>query len=253
MAETAKMDITVINPTSLSMVQLKEDAIDILAGEYADEKGVTDDILRAIRTEYATKSRQDQYHQALASGDAMKYLCVHYGYPTIKIDKDEKQVTDDKKEFDLLHAYEHIPGKIGADEKWIDNANDLLNELTYRAMMALGSNEVEKLMKDNPYCKKLKEIDAAIKNGENPLSKTALHRSLETTVQAMLGEDVHISKHDTMLVMLTFVVNQRKDSRAVTTADLKGFLPLLLKVCHRITTNAEGYFVKSKILKKKKG
>lgn len=248
-----KTDVITINPASMTMDMLKQAAIDILAGEYADEKGITDDMVAAIKGEYANKSRQSEYHNALASGDPMKYLCEKYGYGTLSIKKgtNGSHVVDSSKNFDLTHAADEIPGGIGAKPTWNRNAERLCNELVYRAKMALGDDAVEDLMKDNPYNKDLKEIDAAIKNGENPVSQTAVHKSLERLVQSMLGEEYHISVKDTRLLLLTFVSNKKSSNNEVTVGDVKNVLTIILKICHRIMTNKKGYFVSSKLTRKK--
>lgn len=207
-----------------------------------------DDVL----AEYAKISKAACYKAAKESGDPMRFAILEFYYPIIRIketkDSETKAVTRSiivaPKPIDLGDLHKKLEG-IGKNPHWIYMAEQFNFHLSKRAADRMNVT----INTDAFY---MNEIAKQIDLGKNPCSNTQLLKTLNTVVQAMIGEEYHALSHDVNYLVDCYVNDSKKSKTAVTAANHKTLRNYLKKVCYRILTNGKGYDVEQKEIKENK-
>ena len=220
--------------------------------ENVGEKVTIEKDLDDVLAEYAKISKAACYKAAKESGDPMKFAILKFYFPIIRVketkDKDTgailRSIIEADKPIDLGDLHNKLGG-IGVNPHWIYVAEQFNFHLSKRAADRMNV----KINTDAFYMNELaKQIDL----GKNPCSNTQLLKTLNSVVQAMIGEEYHALSHDVNYLVDCYVNDNKKSKTSVTAANHKTLRNYLKKVCYRILTDGQGYDVEQKEVKEKK-
>lgn len=191
---------------------------------------------------YAGISKNNFYNEAVASGDPMRYACVEFFYPVIRV-KETKEKDTNTIVREIAPAYRPVDlrdlhtkkGGIGADTNWIYDAEKLNFYLTIRAAERVGA-------KVNSDAFRMSEVSKARELGKNPVSNTNLLRTLQTIITEMIGGDYKATSHDVNYLVDVYANDSKKSKTAITLANHRTLAGYLKKVCRHIITG-ESYDV----------
>lgn len=205
------------------------------AEKVEDRKKYDDDLDETIGY-YATVSKNATYNAIMESDNPMRYACVEFFYPAIRVketkDKDTlaivRTIEPTSKPIDLgdLHTKK---GGIGADKNWIYDAEKLNFYLSIRAAQRVGATF-------NSDAFRMQEVSKARDLGKNPCSNTNLLRTLQAIVTEMLGEEYKATSHDVNYLIDVYSNDAKKSKTGITAANHRTLRGYLKKVCRHIVT-----------------
>lgn len=242
-----------INITTTNLEEIKAIAIEYL-DKAENEKNLEarkalENDLEEVINYYTATSKAACFEAAKNSGNAMHYAVKEFFFPAIKIKEDKvkdtdvvvRRIEDTQKPIDLGELHKKLGG-IGADKNWLYAAEKLNFYLTKRAADRLGVK-----IKTDAFV--MNEISKKVDLGKNPVSNTALLKTLNTVISAMLGTEYKALSHDVNYLVDVYVNDNKKSKTGVTAANHKTLRNYLKKVCYRILTNGKGYDVQQKEIK----
>lgn len=191
-------------------------------------------------------------------------------YPTIGC-KDTKisdelcpvrEIIPKVRDIDLIDLDKTLGGGACASKDWKSIAQHLNHLIVYASCIQIGADAVK--VRD---CFALREIEAAIKRGEKPLSKANIREEFKKAIRAIIGDTFIEQKiWDTVLpeydiegnpltvgdtaVNYTVRVFSKKGRKALSVAcgNVKQTVQILMDICHRLITGAS-FSVESKDIK----
>lgn len=216
-----------------------------------DKKKIEDDLSEVVNF-YTATSKAECYKNAKASDDAMKFAITTFFFPVIKVkevkDKETgivlRSIVDGERPIDLIDLHKKIGG-IGANKSWLYRAQKLNYHLTIRAAQRVGA-------KVNSDAFIMHEVARELDMGKNPCSNNQLIKTLQTTVDEMLGEGYKVTSHDVHYLVDCYANDNKKSKTSITAANHKTLVGYLKKVCYRILTNGKGYDVVQREIKESK-
>lgn len=128
---------------------------------------------------------------------------------------------------------------IGADKNWLHMVQKMNFHLTARVAKELG---VDPKTFSDSYA--MSEIARGIQLGNDPTSNTKLLGTLQSIVDAMLGDGYKVTSHDVRFLREAYSRKSRK-ALTITVANHSKLTAMLSEVCHHIVTgdayNVDGY------------
>lgn len=226
------------------LAQLRSDAEELVK-EYNDavqngrfeESTKLDTTMTEKINEYTQTVRDMCFDECKNTENPMLTAVTMLTFETIGV-KDKKEgddkipvrsIVEKERTIDLLKLHKHC-GSIGANEDWAHIAQKMNFLLTAQKCVDLGIDP--KAVNDSYSMTQIaKEYDM----GKNPTSKTNLLRTLQTVIDAMLGEEYKATSHDVNFLLSVY---SKKDRKALTVscANHRYFRNYLAEVCHRIVT-----------------
>lgn len=211
-----------------------------------------DDTLTELETQYNTLAHKKLCEEVSKFDNPALEAVKRLNYPAIKLKKSrgkeeqfytmEVNVVD--KLVDLYKLNSYIDGGIGQDATWVDmfaNANMLL---AARTCDEIGADKKTLLgtYKISAYAK---ELGCDIK--DIPTSNTKLKAMIQKLVDALVGGEYVVTSADLMFA----VHASTREGRALNLkqANDKGFRQIMLKLCHRIVTDAKYELTYQKVKK----
>lgn len=202
------------------------------------ETVLVDDLMQAVVGEYTNIARDECFNILVAAEDPMLAAILMLEYPTIRIvdKKDENKIPvrtieDSTKYIDLLKLHKKVNGGIGKDKNWHLMIEKLNLLMTAQKAVDLG---IDPKSVNDSYA--MSDIAKAIDLGANPTSKTKILATVQSVVNAMIGENFKAKSHD---VNFLFSVYSKKSRKALTVscANHKYMRQYMMEICHRVATD----------------
>jgi len=208
---------------------------DIVAKINAEiEKTVT--AYTAIATDVTFDTLAAQEDPMLAAVTMLEYLVISAKDERTKEAKiPVRRIIYKEKQIDLVKLQSHIADGnkskyIGKDANWFHIIEKLNLHLTAQKAVDLGIDPTA--INDSFY---MSDIAHKIDLGKTPLSKTNTLKTLQTVINAMIGEDYKATSHDVNYIM-TVYARKNRAALSVTCANNKRLVGYIAEVCHRIVT-----------------
>ena len=208
---------------------------------HVDEAYKIDGKLNEVINEYTSIARTICFEDCRDSENPMLAAVSAMSFKTIATKDEQKEddkvpvrsVIDREKQIDLYKLHKFVDGGIGADKKWIYQAEKLNFLFTVQRAIDLGvpENRLQEINDSYAMSAIAKEFDM----GKNPVSKTNILKTMQSLVSAMLGDGYKCTSHDVNFILAIYSRKNRK-ALTVSCANHKYFRNYMAEVCHRIVT-----------------
>jgi len=204
-------------------------------GDFNTANKLDAEIEQAVN-EHTAIAREECFDRLKATPDPMLAAVRELSFMTIRA-KDTKVgeekipvriIEDSEKAIDLLKLHKACPGGIGKDEKWAAMIEKLNFLMTAQKAVDLGIDP--KAINDS-YA--MSEIARQIDMGKTPTSKTNLLKTVQSIINAMIGEEYKAVSHDVNFLMSVYSRKNRK-ALTVSCANHKYMRQYMMEICHRI-------------------
>lgn len=204
-------------------------------GDFNTANKLDAEIEQAVN-EHTAIAREECFDRLKATPDPMLAAVRELSFMTIRA-KDTKVgeekipvriIEDSEKAIDLLKLHKACPGGIGKDEKWAAMIEKLNFLMTAQKAVDLGIDP--KAINDS-YA--MSEIARQIDMGKTPTSKTNLLKTVQSIIDAMIGEEYKAVSHDVNFLMSVYSRKNRK-ALTVSCANHKYMRQYMMEICHRI-------------------
>lgn len=204
-------------------------------GDFNTANKLNAEIEQAVN-EHTAIAREECFNRLKATPDPMLAAVKELSFMTIRA-KDTKVgeekipvriIEDAEKAIDLLKLHKACSGGIGKDEKWAAMIEKLNFLMTAQKAVDLGINP--KAINDS-YA--MSEIARQIDMGKTPTSKTNILKTVQSIVDAMIGEEYKATSHDVNFLMSVYSRKNRK-ALTVSCANHKYMRQYMMEICHRI-------------------
>ena len=205
-------------------------------GNYEKSAKLNEKIEQTVN-EYTSIVRNECFNALKDSKNPMIEAVKQLTFATIRVkdtkEGDEKipvrKIEDTERYIDLLKLHKHVGGEgIGADKNWVYMVEKMNLLMTAQKCVDLGINP-----KDIHDSYAMNEISKQIDFGKTPTSKTNMLKTLNTVIQAMIGEEYKATSHDVNFLMSVYSRKNRK-ALTVTCANHKYMRQYIAEICHRI-------------------
>jgi len=143
-----------------------------------------------------------------------------------------RTIVDRVKPIDPVKLNGFVSGGIGHNKNWELMIEQFNLRMTLKVAGDIGVDP--KGINDSYYMSKLaRDIDL----GKTPCSKTNLLKTLQTIVNAMIGEDYKAITHDVNYILAVYSKKGRK-ALTVTASNHKQMRQIIMEICHRIVMNS---------------
>jgi hypothetical protein len=203
------------------------------------EAASLDKTLTQTVNEYTSMVREMCFEECKATEDPMLAAVTMLQFATIRI-KDEKpegtliavrSIEETEKQIPLLKLQKYC-GSIGASPNWAHIAQKMNMLLTAQKAVDLGIDP--KRVNDSF---SMSEIARGIDMGKTPTSNTNLLKTLQTGIDAMLGEGkFKVTSHDVNYLVSVFSRKSNKAALTVQCSNHARFVGYMADVCHRCVT-----------------
>ena len=238
---------TTVEKKVLSKAELRErveaqvkEFNDFVQNSDFEEAAKLNDAISADVNEYTSIARKEVFDALKASENPMLEAVKQLTYPTIRV-RDTKEgeakipvrvVEDIERPIDLLKLHKHVGGDgIGADKQWVYMAEKFNMLMTAQKAVDLG---IDPKAVNDSYA--MSDISKEIDMGKTPTSKTNILKTLNSVVQAMVGEEYKAKSHDVNFLISVYSRKGRK-ALTVTCANHKFMRQYLAEICHRVVLN----------------
>lgn len=233
-----------------------EQGLSVLNGlvkEYNDKKnnGASSEVLEKIEeriNDYVKKcnkaSCMKSFEEFKNSDDPLYTALMALTYKTVKVSNksyknalDEtiryKAVDDTDSPIDLELLWIYCDKNIGVNSQWVYMCHKLNLLMTCKTAEDIGVDvrEINDSFAMNAIAK---DIDL----GETPCSKTNMLKTLNSIVQAMIGEKFKCTSHDVNYLLRVYSKKGRK-ALTVTTSNNRQLITIVCEICHRLLTDGE--------------
>ena len=189
--------------------------------------------------EYVATAKEKCFEECKATEDPMLYAVKTLSFPIIRItDKKDNEtglvtrsVTDSAKNINLFELHKYCGG-IGKDDKWVYKLEKFNCVLTAKKAKDLG---IDPKRINDSYA--MNEISKSIDLGSNPCSNTQILKTLQSIVDAMVGDSYKATSHDVNYLNSVYSKKGKK-ALAVACANHRYLCDYLARICHRIVTGA---------------
>lgn len=189
--------------------------------------------------EYVATAKEKCFEECKATEDPMLYAVKTLSFPIIRItDKKDNEtglvtrsVTDSAKNINLFELHKYCGG-IGKDDKWVYKLEKFNCVLTAKKAKDLG---IDPKRINDSYA--MNEISKSIDLGNNPCSNTQILKTLQSIVDAMVGDSYKATSHDVNYLNSVYSKKGKK-ALAVACANHRYLCDYLARICHRIVTGA---------------
>ena len=204
-------------------------------GDFNTANKLDAEIEQAVN-EHTAIAREECFDRLKATPDPMLAAVRELSFMTIRA-KDTKVgeekipvriIEDSEKAIDLLKLHKACPGGIGKDEKWAAMIEKLNFLMTAQKAVDLGIDP--KAINDS-YA--MSDIARQIDMGKTPTSKTNLLKTVQSIIDAMIGEEYKAVSHDVNFLMSVYSRKNRK-ALTVSCANHKYMRQYMMEICHRI-------------------
>ena len=211
--------------------------------------------------EHTMVARKECFDELLDSADPMLEAVKRLTFMSIKaVDKkvgDDKvkltvkEITDVYKGIDLLKLEKESANGIGRDPKWNGYVEQLNRCMTVRAAKRLLKNKdhLTTVLKSITTDYKIAKIAEEISLGKDPTSNTKLLGTLQTVINAMIGEEYKATSHDVNF-MVDLYASKGRTALSAVCANHNYFRRYIMGICHSIVTG-EDYEISFKKIAKK--
>lgn len=214
--------------------------------------------------EYTATVRNECFNRILDTEDPMLTAIRELTFETIKVvdesvgeDKTDKtkvrKIVTVNKPIDLLRLHTYRAGKgIGKDPNWNGYLEQLNRYMTARAAKRIlkSKEHLTDVLKQINSSYKMSEIAKSIELGKDPTSNTQILKTLQTVVNAMIGEEFKATSHDVNF-MTDLYMGKGRTALSAVCANHNHFRRYIMGICHSIVTG-EDYELVFKTMGEKK-
>ena len=213
----------------------------MLDGKFKEAKEAEEKLTDVVN-EYTSVARTICFDECKASDDAMLAAIKILTYQSINF-RDEKiedsklttrKIVDRDKAIDLRKLDKYCGG-IGKDAKWAYMIEKFNMCLTAQKALDLGVSADELKKINDSYA--MSAIAREINLGKTPCSKSAMLKTLQGIINAMIGEEFKVTSHDVNYLLSIYAKKNRK-ALTVTCANHKYITQYIAEVCNHIVTGA---------------
>lgn len=205
-------------------------------------------VLEQVVNTHTAKAREICFDDCIAAEDPMLEAIKRLTFSTIGVKENKKgddkisvfEIVDREKAIDLLKLHKIADGGIGKDPKW----NGLIERMNFHMTARVAKDLVKSRDKLTAVLKEINdsyamgEIAKSIDLGKDPTSNTKMLGTLQTIINAMIGEEYKAKSHDVKYLDRLYVTKGKK-ALSVNCANHRYFRGYIAAICHAIVTGED--------------
>lgn len=226
----------------------------VLNGKF-DDAHALDEVISDAVSKFTVLAKNACFNRLAESSNIMLAAVNKRTFTTIKI-KDTTEKSDDgvetpvrkiveaTKDIDLLDLQKYVKHNIGNSPDWNYMIDKLGMHLTVKVAYEVDSRLKSKI--ESMY--ELKKIAQQVDLGNNPCSKTKILKTVQSIVDAMLGDGYKASSHDVAFI-LNSITKVSKGRDAISMVNDRTLRRIIADVCYHCVIGDHHYNVESKHVK----
>ncbi|MBQ9073287.1 MAG: hypothetical protein IJY30_02325 [Muribaculaceae bacterium] len=206
------------------------------------------DELEQIVNRYTALAREIAFDECKAADDPMLEAIKRLTFTTIGVKETKKgeekipvsEVANREMDIDLLKLHKSIEGGIGKDPKWNGFIEKFNFHMTARQAKRIvkGKENLTRVLKEINDSYSMCKVAQEIEMGKDPTSNTKLLASLQTIINAMIGEEYKATSHD-VNYLVDLYATKGKGKLKVNCANHRFFRKYIAAICHGIVTGED--------------
>lgn len=204
--------------------------------------------LEQVVNQYTATAREICFDELKECEDPMLEAIKRLTFATIGVKETKKgeekipvsEIIDKEREIDLLRLHKFIEGGIGKNPKWNGLVERFNFYMTIRQAKRItkGKESLTATLKEINDSYAMCKIAQEIEMGKDPTSNTKLLATLQSVIDAMIGEEYKATSHD-VNYLVDLYASKGKGKLKVNCANHRYFRSYIAAICHGIVTNTD--------------